>query len=109
MTAPALTPEQHTTLRRRMAALNDPEMRLRDWDGTFVGDICWRKPEDLTERQMDMVDLLAWRYRDQIAALPDHQFPGIIPVTEPKLAKKPERRWPDRAPEPQRRQRGQRS
>ena len=108
MTAPALTPEQHTTLRRRMAALNDPEMRLRDWDSAFVADVCWRKPEDLTERQRDMVDVLAWRYRDQVAALPDHQFPGIIPPKEPKLREKPEKRWADRAPEPQRRQRGPR-
>jgi hypothetical protein len=83
--APPLTPEEHTLLRRRMAALSDPEMRLRDWDGWFVGDVCWRKRETLTPRQREMVAVLCWRYREQIAALPDHPWPEIIPAKEPKL------------------------
>ena len=104
-----LTPEQHTILRRRMAALNDPEMRLRDWDHGFVADVCFRKPEDLTERQRDMVALLCWRYREQIAALPDHPFPDLIPKREPKLRDKPEKRWADQPTAPIRRQRGLRA
>lgn len=93
-------------LRRRMAALNDPEMRLRDWDLAFVGDICFRKPEELTARQAAMVEMLCWRYREQVLALPDHPFPGLVPAKEPKLPARGERQWPTLPDAPRRRQRG---
>jgi hypothetical protein len=104
----ALIVDALTLLRRRMAALNDPEMRLRDWDLAFVGDICFRKPEQLTDRQVATVELLCWRYREQILALPDHPFPGLVPSKEPKIPAKPERRWSDTRPPFNDRRRGPR-
>jgi len=84
-------------LQRRMQALNDPEMRLRDWDAAFVGDVCWHKPEALTPRQREMVAVICWRYRDQIA-------PDLVPPAEPKLT--PQKRWVDRPLGPTGRPRG---
>lgn len=70
-------------IQRRLLALNDPELRgLSDWELSFVGDVCWRKPEALTPRQIEMVALLCWRHRDRLP-------PGIAPATEPKLSPKP--------------------
>ena len=89
----------HDLLQRRLLALNDGDLVLRDWDLRFAQDVCWRKPEDLTPRQREMVELLCWRYRAQLPH-------AVVPATEPKLSPKPER--PDRSfqPGPSHRQRG---
>jgi hypothetical protein len=98
----ALTPEEALLLQRRMAALNDGDLVLRDWDMTFIQSICWKQPETLTPRQREMVELLAWRYRAQIPA-------ALAPTREPKLSPRPER--PDRSfePGPKHRKRGPRA
>lgn len=69
-------------LQRRLLALNDGDLVLRDWDLRFVQDVCWRKPETLTARQREMVELLCWRYRAQLRS-------DVVPTSEPKLSPKP--------------------
>jgi hypothetical protein len=95
----ALTPEARRLLLRRIAALNDGDLALRDWDMTFIQSICWKQPETLSPRQREMVELLCWRYRDKIA-------PDLAPSSEPRLTPRPERRWADQPVPPRRRQRG---
>jgi hypothetical protein len=99
MAEAALSPDARDLLQRRLLALNDGDLVLRDWDMTFVQSVYWRKPEDLTPRQREMVELLCWRYRAQLAH-------AVVPASEPKLSPKPER--PDRSfqPGPRHRQRG---
>jgi hypothetical protein len=77
--APAtLSEADRTLLARRLLALNDGDLVLRDWDMTFVQSVCFRKPEALSPRQRQMVELLCWRYRAQIA-------PDLAPASEPKM------------------------
>jgi len=91
-----LSPDARDLRQRRLLALNDGDLVLRDWDLRFVQDVCWRKPEDLTPRQREMVELLCWRYRAQLAH-------AVVPAAEPKLSPKRDRSF---EPGPSHRQRG---
>lgn len=64
-------------LQRQLLALNGEEVTLSDWECGFVADVCWRKPEALTERQRITVELLCWRKKDQLPA-------ELVPKREPK-------------------------
>lgn len=94
-----LPPDAVDLLQRRLLALNDGDLVLRDWDLRFAQDVCWRKPETLSPRQREMVDLLCWRYRAQLPS-------DVVPASEPKLAPRPERRDRSFDPGPSHRQRG---
>jgi hypothetical protein len=73
-------------LQRQLLALNSGDLRLTDWETWFVADVCWRKPETLTERQVQTVQLLCWRHRDNLPA-------DVVPEKEPKpLGAAPPRR-----------------
>lgn len=78
-----VTPELDL-LRRRMEALTGDEMRLGDWDHHFVGDTCYRAPQELTPRQAAMVARICWRYRDQLPR-------ELWPASEPKLPPRSDR------------------
>ena len=94
-----LSPDARDLLQRRLLALKDGDLVMRDWDMTFVQSVAWRKPEDLTPRQREMVELLCWRYRAQLPH-------AVVPAAEPKLSPKPERRDRSFEPGPSHRQRG---
>lgn len=71
--APALS-----ALQRQLLALNGEDVPLSDWECGFVADVCWRKPETLSERQRITVELLCWRKKDHLA-------PDLVPTREPKF------------------------
>lgn len=72
-------------LQRRLRALDDEDLVMREWDMTFAQDVCRRRPADLTQRQREMVALLCWRYRAQLA-------PDVVPTAEPRLSPSQRRR-----------------
>lgn len=80
--ATPLSPEARDLLQRRLLALNDGDLVLRDWDMAFIQSVAWRPPETLTLRQREMVELLCWRYRAQLPH-------AVVPASEPKLSPKP--------------------
>jgi len=67
-------------LGRRMKALAEAELDCREWDENFIKDVCFRAPTGLSPRQVAMIELLCWRYRDHLPA-------DLVPAHEPKLPK----------------------
>ncbi len=65
-------------LGRRMKALCEADLDAREWDEQFIADVCFRAPTGLSPRQVAMIELLCWRYRDHLA-------PDLVPASEPKL------------------------
>ena len=65
-------------LQRQLLALNGDHLVLDEWSERFVADVCWRKPETLSERQVRMVQVLCWRQREHLPA-------ELVPAVEPKL------------------------
>ncbi|MBX9594905.1 MAG: hypothetical protein K2X46_11100 [Roseomonas sp.] len=65
-------------LGRRMKALAEADLDCREWDEGFIADVCFRAPTGLSARQVAMIELLCWRYRDKLP-------PDLVPASEPKL------------------------
>ena len=63
--------------RRRMKALADCRLGAFNQAKNFLADLIRAHPRDMTARQRNYVELLAWRYRRQ---LPD----DLVPPEEPK-------------------------
>lgn len=80
MTTTAATPEQDL-LRRRMEALTGAEIRMSEWEASFVDQVCWRGAGGVSPRQAATVALICWRHRDQLP-------PDLAPAKEPKLPPK---------------------
>ena len=65
-------------VQRQLLALNS-DIPLSDWEANFVAEVCWRKPDALTPRQVQMVAVICWRRREHLPA-------ELVPATEPKLS-----------------------
>jgi hypothetical protein len=80
MTPAVLTEDDIALLGRRMAALQAPDLVLGDWGDRFVGDVCWRKPGELSVRQAMWVAVLVWQQRAHMPA-------ELVPAQEPPRPK----------------------
>ena len=72
----SMTPEATELLHKRMRALCEGDLPLRDWDAQFVDSVCYRSTCALTPRQQRMVEILCWRHRAHLPA-------ELVPAAEP--------------------------
>ncbi len=77
-TTPQADSNELLVMAMRMRALLRVTMLPSQPDKRFVRNVCGKHPRDLTERQIEHVDRLAWRYRRQLPK-------DVAPTTNPDL------------------------
>lgn len=56
------------------------DVPFREWDASFISDVCFRAPVSTTQRQRQMIEILCWRYRAHLPA-------ELVPASEPPKLK----------------------